>query len=79
MTEYITTEVYEEQGLFSVSILGTIYYYTQNKGETVDDFKIRLQKEFDDNNLNIQVVSCTTKHDKEFNKSYVYPAPDWEF
>jgi hypothetical protein len=56
MTEYITTEVYEEQGLFSVSILGTNYSYTQKKGETVADFKIRLQKDFDDNNLNIQIV-----------------------
>ena len=56
MTEYITREVYEEQGLFSVSILGTNYSYTKNKGETVADFKVRVQKDFDDNNLNIQIV-----------------------
>jgi len=56
MTEYITTEVYEEKVLFSVSILGTNYSYTQEKGETVADFKVRLQKYFDDNNLNIQIV-----------------------
>ena len=56
MTEDVTTEVYKEQGLFSVSISGTNYYYTQNKGETVADFKVRLKKDFDDNNLNIQIV-----------------------
>lgn len=45
-----------EEKLFTISILGTNYSYTQNKGETVANFKVRLQKDFDDNNLNIQII-----------------------
>lgn len=45
-----------EEALFSVSIQNTIYSLNQERGETVGDFKTRLQKYFDDNGLNIEVV-----------------------
>lgn len=45
-----------ESSLFSVSIIGTIYSLSQRKGETVENFKLRLQKYIDDNGLNIEIL-----------------------
>lgn len=45
-----------ESRLFSISIQNTIYSLNQERGETVEDFKIRLQKYFDYNGLNIEIV-----------------------
>lgn len=46
----------EDQGLLTISILGTPHYFTQGKEETVAEFRIRVQKYFDDNNINIQIT-----------------------
>lgn len=45
-----------ENSLFSVSIPNTIYSLSQRKGETVENFKLRLQKYIDNNGLNIEIL-----------------------
>jgi len=42
--------------LLEVSILGTTHTFKQNEGETVAEFKVRLQDYFDREDINIQVV-----------------------
>jgi transcriptional regulator len=45
-----------KKGLFTISVLGTHYSFTQKEGEKLDEFKLRLQKEFDDKDINIQIT-----------------------
>lgn len=43
----------EHESIFTISILDSIYSLSQNKGEPLEEFKIRLQEYFNKNNVNI--------------------------
>ena len=42
--------------LLTIEVLGIPHSFTQNQGETVSDFKVRVQKEFDSKGINIQII-----------------------
>lgn len=46
----------ETEQVLTIEISGHPYSFTQNKGETLSDFKVRVQKEFDIRGVNIQIV-----------------------
>lgn len=46
----------ETESLLRIGLSGVPYSFTQNQGETLNEFKLRVQKEFDIKGINIQII-----------------------
>lgn len=46
----------KNKGLFTIYFEDYTYSLAQNKKETIEEFKVRLQKNLDDKNIDISII-----------------------